>query len=446
MSAARRPGSPWGTCATFLLTTLLSLQTQPARAQSLAEFLFAAAQNNVDNREATDIARQRLDEAQQAVSRLIPSLGIQASWTHNQYSAIARIALTPGAAPELLVLVPPNNVTITATVNVPLIDASSWEQGSAAQADANAADENKDGTALNVQRAVIQAFYSLLGSQRLEAAARESIAASEIDVRQTQDRVRAGIASPVDSARATADLTAKQQALAVASESLAIDSETLERLSGLRPTALRGATPDSLADEAPQEQWVRTADSQLPAIHAAEQEALAADRHAQAIWRSFIPTLAGTASEQLTNATGFTGQPASYAAGLVIGERFDMSTFRGAQAADAAADAAHVRVDRTRQLARDQVVRDWQRVHALITQVQSARAREEANRMSWDILRDRYHAGTANSLDLSIADRDYFRSQADVIQVEALLAAARAGLRLSAGLPWNAAGPTVVPP
>jgi outer membrane protein TolC len=224
-----------------------------------------------------------------------------------------------------------------------------------------------------------------------------------------------------------------------------VASESLLRLSGLRPVQLVEPPSPGQAEETPEAGWIRTGLESLPSIKAAEAEASASGAHARAMWWVFIPTLAGSATEQLTNATGFIGQPDSYSAGVALAEHFDMTSFRAAQAANAAAEAAKVRVQRARENAREQIVRDWQHVHTLIARVRAAGAQRDANGTAFSMVRDRYRAGTEGSLDLNVADRDLFNANANLIQSEAMLAAARANLRLGAGLPWDAPGPAAAP-
>jgi outer membrane protein TolC len=419
----------------------LVLSAGSADAQTLNSFLEAAHRNNVDAREAETLVQQRTDEEKQMWFRLLPGIGITGSWTNNQYSAIARIALTPGATPELLVLIPPNNFTVAGTLSVPLINAAGWAQGEASSAITEAARADATAVGLNVDRAVIQAFHNVVGARRLVLAASESIDVTQTEVSQTHDRVQAGVASPVDESRARATLAAKQETLANAREIEANAVETLTRVSGLSPDGLTAPPNDSLAEEAPQEEWLVVGLERSPSIKSAEDSATAAAKQAVAGYRAFAPTVSGAFTEQATNATGFTGQPFAYAAGVTLTERFDPTTFEQARALDAAADGARIRVERARLAVHEQIVRDWERVHALIAHARSARARVDANRVAFGILRDRYRAGTTGSLDYQTADQDLFRSQADLIQAEALLATARANLRLSSGLPWNAAGP-----
>jgi len=151
--------------------------------------------------------------------------------------------------------------------------------------------------------------------------------------------------------------------------------------------------------------------------------------------------LGASATETLTNATGFVGKPLAYAASVTLTENFDATMIEAVKAAEAAATQAQLRADRTRDTARDQIVTDWQHVHALIARVRAARTQVDANRVADQILRDRSAAGTASSLDVQLADRDLFNSEASLIQAEANLAAARAALRLSSGLPWDGPGP-----
>jgi outer membrane protein TolC len=89
--------------------------------------------------------------------------------------------------------------------------------------------------------------------------------------------------------------------------------------------------------------------------------------------------------------------------------------------------------------ARDLLHSDWQRALAARSKVRAARAQVEAARRAAALARERNAAGVATQLDVIQADRDLLQSQVNDIQASFELAAARAHLRLSAGLPMEGA-------
>ena len=171
-----------------------------------------------------------------------------------------------------------------------------------------------------------------------------------------------------------------------------------------------------------------------------------ARRHANAsaAWASLLPTLAGSATERFTNATGFSGQSAYYALVAAVSWRIDFVALQTVRQDEAVAGIAQIRATRAEQQARDQIHQAWHTVRANLEKSRSSRAQEEVSIHAARIARDRFRAGTATQLDLAIAERDAFASTVARIQQDAELAYARAALpdalvmaaRVTPGVAW----------
>ena len=168
-------------------------------------------------------------------------------------------------------------------------------------------------------------------------------------------------------------------------------------------------------------------------MRAAALETRAADRTADAAWAALAPVLAASASERLTNATGFTGKVASYALGVNATWTLDPAAYFGARAQSSARAVAEVREKRARQQASDDLHAAWQEVRAGIARARAARAESEASARAAALARERYKAGAATQLEVQQAERDAFNSEVARIGAQADLAYARAAVRLDSG-------------
>jgi outer membrane protein TolC len=437
-------GDSYGTGRVVVLGLCVAVicWTMPARAQELRVFLEAAKKHNYDARESAALAEQRAAEARQTAAGLLPTFTAQGNYIRNQYAAEAIAPTTPGGRPERVTIFPRNQLQGLLQVDMPLVDVTRWAQVRVDNTVATAARQRARATDVNVEGSVIQAYYNLLGAQALVKAATQSISATEVIVARTKERVAAGVASPVDEARAVSELSLKRQTLADAEQGAAVAARTLETLTGVMPKELVKPPLDDLHAEPPAENWYGEFD-QIPAVLATQSDARAARQRSDAAWTVFVPTLSFRFTEQFTNATGFANRPIFYTGFLTLTEKFDWSAVQAMRAQRAAADAAEARRDKATQDVHDTIFSNWQRVHALIARAAAARAAVEANEVAVRILADRYEVGTATSLELSQADRDHFNALAAAIQAEADLATARAWLRLSAGLAHDAPAPMI---
>lgn len=408
------------------------LVATPAQAlQPVEEFVSAAKSHNLDNREAQATADQRGEEARQAWSRIGPNVVARASYTRNQYEAVAQI---PGA-PGPVTITPIDQLDATFTLNLPLIDVGSWQRIGASGATADAAKVRAQATGQDVEKSVVRGYFQVVASEATLAAAEKALATSKESQQIVGTRREAGSASELDVERARAEVERARQTVASAEQARALARRSLWSLSGLVPA--EGTVPlpeDGLADE-PGLDALEPGALKLPGVRAAALDAKAAEKSADASWAALAPTVSGAATERLTNATGFSGHVASWSVGVTASWTLDPASVFGARAQSAARAAAEVRVARAEQQAKDTLHASWQEVRADVARARAARAEAEASTRAAKLARERYQAGSATQLDVQQSERDAFNSEVARIQAYADLAYARAAVRLDSGRP-----------
>jgi len=421
--------------------SILLLPTRAHALQPLADFLRQGSQRNFDNREARATAVQRVREASQAWSRLLPSLTLQSDYIRNQYLGEAFVANGPpgsgGVLPtRQIVITPINQWDASFVAALSLIDVAAWDSIGAAADTREAQQAREAATALEVQKAVARTYYQLIGAGALARAARRTLAAAEDNAHFIETRTGAGLASELDLKRALAEVERDRQAIEDAAYSTVTLRRSLETLTGLTPEGdsvqdVPALPVDELREERPLAEWTTSVED-LPSVQAAAHDQRAADRTADAALAALYPTLSAQFTERATNAVGF-GQSPYYAAEVLATWKFDLASFESASAKRAATEASVVRYDRARATAADTLFNDWHSVRTQIAKARAARTSLESSRLALSVAREKYGSGKATLLDVVQAARDAFSAEVTDIQAEADLASARAALQLSAG-------------
>jgi len=409
----------------------VALTAEPARAtQPLEAFLERAKTHSFDAREATATERQRASEADAAVGKLVPSFSARGVYTRNQYESAVQL---PGTASKL-VITPLNQLDAFLQLDVPIVDLASYHRYKAASALAASATEQKSATTIDVARSVARAYYQFLSADALVQSARESIKAAQANLKNVDDRRAAGAATDLDHERAAASVARAEQDLADAELASALAGRGLETLSGLTPAPAEASPEDDLHGEGQLNGWLTLAAS-TPGQRVAQRLGEAAEQNRKAANRALFPTLAGSAQERITNATGFSGRTSAYTLQLVLSWKLDYGTIASNDAQTAALDVQRVRVERTRRASEDSAFEAYRRVEAGVAKSRAARAQASAATRAAALSADRYSAGVATQLDVTQAQRDAFLAAAAKIQADADLAFARASLRLASGVP-----------
>jgi multidrug efflux system outer membrane protein len=412
------------------LALALALGAERAQAtQPLDSFLERARTQSFDAREATATEHQRASEADVALGRLVPAFSARGVYTRNQYEAAVTL---PGTATKL-VITPLNQLDAYLQLDVPLVDLASYHRYRASSALAASATEQKSATTIDVSRSVARSYYQFLGADALVRSARESIKAAEANLKNVDDRRAAGAATDLDHERAAASVARAEQDLADAELGSALAGRALETLSGLSPEAAAGFPEDDLHGEGTLANWLSLA-ATAPAQRVAQKLGEAAEQNRKAASRALLPTLAGSAQERVTNATGFSAHNSAYTLQLILAWRLDYGTVATSDAQSAALEVQRVRVERTKRGAEDAVFEAFRRVEAGVAKSRAATAQANAATRAAALSSDRYAAGVASQLDVTQAQRDAFLAVAAKIQADTDLAFARASLRLAAGV------------
>jgi len=414
-------------CATWASCLLVLLCPSPAQAlQPLSDFFTASHKTSTDARQAALVIVQREADELIAASQLLPSLAASGSYTLNQFESV--ISMPQGS----VVIQPRHGLSGSAQLSLPLLDLASWRRKKAAERVVEAARLAQETTTLDVDRQVAQYYFQLIGAEALRRSYQSSLTAAEDSHSVTVAKREEGVATDLDVARATVDVEGIRRSLAEQELSIALARRALTTLTGIVPSTDVPDIADDLREEASLDKWeVRI--SQLPSIRGAATSTEAAHEQTRAARLALLPTVAATATEQVTNAAGLVGHT-SYFTGMVTASwRLDLAALARRKGQGAAEQIARVQEEATANRARDAVHEAWQRVNSGIKASQSARSQAAAARLAADKARERYAAGAGTQLELIQAQRDLSSMEATRIQSDANLALDRILLRLAVG-------------
>lgn len=416
----------------LFLVAGLGVAAHASALQPLDEFLRGAKASSADHAEARAARRQLRAEADAALGRALPGLSLRGSYTRNELETVVPFPLAGGGTTDVT-LTPREQLDGVATLDVPLVDLSSFGRIAAARTSANASAEQEGAVELRVQSLVSQDYHQLVASLALVRAAARALDVARASLRIAESRHEAGTVPLLDVDRARAEVERNVQLLASAELQVSLGARALQSTTGIAP-ALEGdaVLADDLHDEPPLERF-QVPDEELPALAAAVQNRVASQQEARARRLALVPSLGASFTERATNAEGFEGQNAQWQAIAALTWSFDLTTIAGIRAQDAAADGARAREHRTRLAVRDAIHGTWMTVRTNIARSRSARIQAEVSARAAQLALGRYEAGEALQLDLLQAQRDAFAADAARIQADAELVDSRAQLRVAAG-------------
>ena len=421
-----------------LVCALLSPAAAVRAQQPLERFLDAASRSALDLREAQaalDAARSQVDEAR---ARLLPGVTGQAVYQHNEPAVVVTIpaGVDPMTGMPILrqsTITAADQVTVAALATMPVLDLGAWSGWLQSEALADAADGQRDAALLAVQGAVIQLWHQVASARAIEAAAARALSAAEHVRLAVESRVNAGVAPPLELARADAEVARARQAVADTHLGTVLVERGLANLTGLVPDGTQVRLEDDRRPADPLQTFLdRTA--QLPAVRAARAQDRAADIARDAAWFALLPSIAAQASARWTNAAGFARQDTYY---VGLSATWVLDFLRPAQIGTRSAQQrlADVRAERVVQATETAVFEAWQRVDAARARAEAAAAAEAATARAATDARARFAAGAGTQLEQIQAERDLFQAEVGHIQATAELRVARALLRSRAGLP-----------
>ena len=417
----------------FLAASAAALATFEGRAEAtepLETFLQRAKTQSFDAREAAATSEQRSGEADASLGKLLPAFTARGTYTRNQDPVEIQL---PGST-EQIVITPLNQLDASFLLEVPIIDLASYHRYKAARAAARSAEHQAGATTIDVSRSVARAYYNFLGASSTLRSAAESIKAAEANLKQVEARRDAGAATDLDRERAAAAVSRSRQDLADQELGVALSARSLETFSGLSPSPSEGIPEDDLHAEVGLERWLQLS-GETPQQRAARELQEAAEQNRKAASRAFLPTLAGSAEERISNASGFSGRSNNYTLKLILTWRLDYGVIGTDKAQSAALEVQKVRTERTKRAAEDAVFEAFKRVEASIAKSRAARDQERSAKRASELASDRYDAGVATQLDVTQAQREAYSASAARIQADSDLAYSRAALRLASGVP-----------
>jgi outer membrane protein TolC len=417
----------------LLAVLALGAAARASALQPIDAFLRAARAGSAESAEARAARRQLRAEADAALGRVLPRLSVQGQYTRNQYASTLAFPDPGGGPPAQVTVTPRDQLDGFATLEVPLVDLAGFARVGAARSGARAAEAREDATDLAVQSRVSQEYHQLVANVALLESSRRALEVARESARIAERRLEVGAVGRIDVDRAHAEVERNVQQVAAAELGAALSARALQSLTGLAP-ALDGpvALSDDLHEEPPLERF-QAPDEELPALAAAIQDRVAAERRARAERLTLAPSLGASVTQRVSDYEGLAGRDASWQAVVGLRWSFDLTTVAGIRAQAAAAAGARAREQRTRLDVRDDIHAAWRTVQAGIARSRSARVQAEVSARAAGLARSRYEVGEGPQLELLQAQRDAFAADAGRIQADADLQNARLQLRAAAG-------------
>ncbi len=411
-----------------------------AQTVTLAQLLEAADKNNVDRRVSVENRNRADAEFRQAWTGLLPSLSVSAAVIRNERRTTIDVpTLTDDVPPRFgppvtRVIVPRDQLEGTVRFDVPLIDASRWFRVGASSMAQGGSTERELVTRDQVKRQVVSSWFNFVAALALRDSAKKSLAAAVAQAKLQEIRLGAGAATEIERLRANAERARNLQLVADTENLVAFSRRALRTLTFVDPGDAAPLPEDDLRPEAALEELEARVEG-LPSVRASDSDVAVNQRLLTAQRLAILPTVGAQFTERVTNATGFSGAAANYNLGLNLSWRLDLPMFQAMGVQQAGTSLAQLQAERARLIAKDQIHADWQRQRSAVIKVEAARAQVEAVQRAASVARDRYAVGASTQLDVILAERDVFSAESGQIQARTDLAAARAGLRISAGLP-----------
>lgn len=418
----------------LLLPVLVVSAALPAYAlQPLDEFVTGGRAHAPDNLEAVANRDVADGQAGVALGRVLPGVRAQGTYTRNQYESVISLPAEMGMPAETVTITPKDQLDLFLTANVTLVDLAGFWRVKSARLGHDAAEKNVEATLLAVDSQVVQDFYQLVANVALREQAIIALNVAKESYNLTDAQLKAGRVAELDLERARAEVERDVQQVAEADLQVTLSAQALESLTGVKPDLTKPVSiDDDLHSEPPLDQIAPPLDK-LPAVGFAVKNRESADASADAQRLQLVPTLTGSFTEHVTNASGFTGTNAVWQAVLALTWTFDYTNIAGIKQQDATVRVTQARERRARLAANDALVRSYATVASNITRSRSARVGVQAANRASDLARERYKAGATTQLELLQAQRDAFAAEVSRIQSDADLVNARVQLRLAAG-------------
>lgn len=418
----------------LVASVALMASAAPAYAlQPLETFVAAGRTKAPDNQEAK-ASRDVLDgQHDVAVGRVLPGVSAQATYTRNQYDSQIQLPAEAGQQPVTVTITPIDQLDAFVAVSVPLVNLSNFWQIKAARIAREAGDLTVLATQLAIEAQVTQDYYQLVANMALVAESDRALDVAKQSMALTQAQFKAGSVAELDVDRASNEVERNVQQVASAQLQVVLSAQALETVTGVKADITQIVIIEDDLHPEPAITEFQPAEQQIPSVAAAIKNRESADVAADAQRLTLVPSLQGTFTERFTNASGFSGNDASWQAVLSLTWAFDWSTIGGIRVQDANARVIAARENRARLAANDAIVRTWSTVSSSITRSRSARVQVKSANHASQLAMERYRVGATTQLELLQAQRDAFTAEVSRIQADADLVNARLQLRIAAG-------------
>ncbi len=398
---------------------------------ALSTFLAAAKNHARSSVEARAVVEERQREREQSILAFVPSLRASAAYRRNQYESA--IDLPEGTGTRHVVITPQDQLDASVRVDVPLIDPTTIAGYAQADARYESARASAEATSVDVERAVHQAYWQCVAADAVKGAAARALEVARENEKVVTVRRDADLASDLDVARASAAVDRASQTLAEARLNRALAARKLRSLTGVDATGDAPPLATSLDPSSGLEGY-RSRASGVATVRVATADARAAAVSVTQAWTPIVPRLVGFFEERLTNATGFSGEVASYAFGITAEWRLDPQQIGAVRSQAAAQRLAQVRRESRLHEAEDAIEDAWLEVESRREAAKAARSEQAAAKKAADVARSLYLANKATQVDVIVAERDLLQAEVNRIQADASLELARANLRLASGM------------
>lgn len=357
---------------------------------------------------------------------LWPRLEARLSYTRNQHDAV--VSLPVGDTTRSITITPFDQLEAQATLTVPILDLGLRARIGASELRVDGLTAQRDNAAMALDERVATAYFQVAFAQ-----SRKDIASAEVElvslrIRELAARQAAGFENRLVIETANADLERARREVSAADYDLASARLDLEMLSG-KPAVV--ASMEGLKLAMSLEVALERVAS-LPAVRAAEAEARAYRREADAARLDLVPTVEAFVSDRLTNAAGF-GEVNNISAGISARFALDAPTFGRRDEAMARARAAELNAMVARRDAETRLRRlHLERTHreAAVTAASAEVTAREAALRDAEV---RTKGGLATTLELRTAERDRQAAWLELARAQAELALTQALFIIAAG-------------
>jgi outer membrane protein TolC len=216
-----------------VVVMLVATQAGAAQQKTLKDFLASADEQNIDRRISLEQRQRAEAEFRAAWMSLFPSLSASASWTHNQYEAVANFPNPATGQVTKLTIVPADQLDAVLRFDLPLVDTTRWFRALAANTSQQSAAEREQLTRDLAKRQVVGSYYGYAAALAVRELAKKSVSVAEAQLKLIEVRVSAGAATELELMRARAEHARTRQTLADVESLVATTRRTLRTVSFL---------------------------------------------------------------------------------------------------------------------------------------------------------------------------------------------------------------------